>query len=76
MVWNPKEIRGYLKALFGISEPLTNSIYFSEASLRNMEKATIDSASNAEEEYVLLDLGDVSLLDIPPNAPYVLSVCF
>ncbi|KAA0056571.1 general transcription factor 3C polypeptide 6-like [Cucumis melo var. makuwa] len=38
-----------------------------------MEKATIDSASNAEEEYVLLDLGDVSLLDIPPNAPYVLS---
>ncbi|KAE8652262.1 hypothetical protein Csa_022470 [Cucumis sativus] len=38
-----------------------------------MEKATIDSASDVEEEYVLLDLGDVSLLDIPPNAPYVLS---
>lgn len=41
-----------------------------------MEKATIDSTSDGEEEYVLLDLGDVSLLDIPPNAPYVLSVCF
>ncbi|XP_038885696.1 uncharacterized protein LOC120075999 [Benincasa hispida] len=38
-----------------------------------MEKATIDSACDVEEEYVLLDLGDVSLLDIPPNAPYVLS---
>lgn len=38
-----------------------------------MEKATIDSTSDGEEEYVLLDLGDVSLLDIPPNAPYVLS---
>ena len=43
--------------------------------MRNMEKAAIDSASDGEEEYVLLDLGDVSLLDIPPNAPYVLSVC-
>ncbi|XP_022133708.1 uncharacterized protein LOC111006225 [Momordica charantia] len=38
-----------------------------------MEKTTIDPASDGEEDYVLLDLGDVSLLDIPPNAPYVLS---
>ncbi|KAG6578370.1 hypothetical protein SDJN03_22818, partial [Cucurbita argyrosperma subsp. sororia] len=44
-----------------------------EVSVRNMEKAAIDSASDGEEEYVLIDLGDVSLLDIPPNAPYVLS---
>jgi hypothetical protein len=29
-----------------------------------------------EEEFVLLDLNCLSgILDIPPNAPYVLSVC-
>lgn len=35
------------------------------------------SVHEDEEEYVLLDLDAVSgQLDIPPNAPYVLSVPF
>ena len=36
-----------------------------------------ESVEEEEEEYVLLNLDEVrGQVDIPPNAPYVLSVCF
>jgi len=38
--------------------------------------AAHDDDVEIEEEYVLLDLDSVpEQFDIPPNAPYVLSVC-
>lgn len=42
-----------------------------------MEENSVKPDHEDEEEYVLLDLDAVSgQLDIPPNAPYVLSVRF
>ncbi|KAK4794095.1 hypothetical protein SAY86_012089 [Trapa natans] len=39
-----------------------------------MEHNSVESGQEIEEEYVLLDLESVSeVVDIPPNAPYVLS---
>ena len=36
-----------------------------------------ESVEEEEEEYLLLNLDEVrGQVDIPPNAPYVLSVCF
>lgn len=40
-----------------------------------MEANSANQVNESEEEYVLLDLDSVyGQLDIPPNAPYVLSV--
>lgn len=42
-----------------------------------MEANSANQVKEDEDEYVLLDLDSVSgQLDIPPNAPYVLSVRF
>lgn len=41
-----------------------------------MEAEAMQHGDEEEEEFVLLDLGVLSdKFDIPPNAPYVLSVC-
>lgn len=34
-----------------------------------------DNRPDYEEEFVFLDLDDCVYSDIPPNAPFVLSVC-
>lgn len=35
----------------------------------------MDKQPDNEEEFVFLDLDDCVYSDIPPNAPFVLSVC-
>lgn len=43
----------------------------------NDESVKVSKEEEEEEEYVLMDLDDVSRhIDIPPDAPYTLSVTF